>query len=191
MDIDQAIRSRRTHKMYAGGAIDDATLRALVELATWAPNHNFTEPWRFHIVRGERVDAMKQAVSASFDAIAKPGDPDLMRKLQQKREKISRRLDTAGAVIAVTWSRSPADETRDREDYAATCCAIQNLLLGAHARGLGSLWSTGGVLMTSTLRAFYGVGAQESIAGVVFLGHVTAELQGRRYKAIEDVLHFV
>ena len=62
MDIDQAIRSRRTHKMYAGGAIDDATLRALVELATWAPNHNFTEPWRFHLVRGERVEAMKQAL---------------------------------------------------------------------------------------------------------------------------------
>lgn len=191
MDVEQAIRTRRTHKMYAGGAIDDAVLRELVGLATWAPNHNFTEPWRFYVVRGDRIEAMKQAVFASFDAIAKPGDPDLMRKLQQKREKISRRLDTAGAVVAVTWARSHGDDTRDREDYAATCCAVQNLLLGAHARGLGSLWSTGGVLMTSTLRSFYGVPGNESIAGVVFLGHVTAELQGRRYKAIDDVIHFV
>lgn len=191
MDLEQAIRSRRTHKMYAGGTVDDATLRGLVELATWAPNHNFTEPWRFHIVRGDAIEAMRLAVEASFDAIAKPGDADVTRKLQQKRDKIARRLDTTGAVIVVTWARSPADDALDREDYAATCCAIQNLLLGAHARGLGALWSTGGVLMTPTMRAFYGVADGEAIAGVVFLGHVTAELQGRRYKAVDDVIHFV
>jgi len=191
MDLDHAIRTRRTHKMYAGGAIDDATLRELVELATWAPNHNFTEPWRFYVVRGVALEAMRQAVAASFDAIAKPGDADLTRKLQQKRDKLGRRLDTTGAVIVVTWSRSPADEATDREDYAATCCAIQNLLLGAHARGLGALWSTGGVLMTPTMRRFYGVDAGADIAGVVFLGHVAAELVGRRYKAPQDVMHFV
>ncbi|MEY3013186.1 MAG: hypothetical protein RIT45_1921 [Pseudomonadota bacterium] len=191
MHVDEAIRSRRTHKFFAGGAIDDATLRELVELACWAPNHRFTEPWRFYAVRGAALPAMKQALVASLDAMAKDGDDESMRRLEQKRDKIARRLDGTGAVVVVTWKRSPDDTAQDREDYAATACAVQNLLLGATARGLCGLWSTGAVLMTPSMRAFYGVGEGETIAAVVFLGHPQTRLQGRRYKTEAEVLRFV
>ncbi|MCB9737789.1 MAG: nitroreductase [Deltaproteobacteria bacterium] len=191
MHVDEAIRSRRTHKFFAGGAVDDATLRELVDLGRWAPNHRFTEPWRFYAVRHARLPAMKEAVLQSLDAMAKGGDAESMRKLEQKRDKIARRLDGTGAVLVVTWRRKPDDPAEDREDYAATACAVQNVLLGAAARGLVSLWSTGGVLMSPSMREFYGVGAGEDVAAIVFLGHPQARLEGRRYKSVDEVLRFV
>ncbi len=191
MDVDEAIRRRRTHKFFAGGAVPEATLRDLVELARWAPNHEYTEPWRFLIVRHERLPAMQTAVLASLDSIAQAGTPEMMRKLAQKREKLIKRLAGTGAVVVVTCARSPDDPSRDREDFAASACATQNLLLAATARGLCALWSTGGVLLTEAMRSFYGARGDEHIVGVLFIGTPATELEGKRYKGVDDVIAWV
>src|SRR5438128_12654809 len=54
MDVEDAIRSRRTHKVYGPEPVDRATLLELFELARWAPNHHLTNPWRFRVL-GERA----------------------------------------------------------------------------------------------------------------------------------------
>ncbi|MEA2208729.1 MAG: hypothetical protein QOF54_1206, partial [Solirubrobacteraceae bacterium] len=56
MQLDRAIRTRRTHKAFAADPIDPATLDELFELARWAPNHNLTNPWRFRVL-GKRTRA--------------------------------------------------------------------------------------------------------------------------------------
>ncbi len=53
MELEHAIRTRRTHKAFAPAPVDAATLRELFELARWAPNHHLTNPWRFRVL-GER-----------------------------------------------------------------------------------------------------------------------------------------
>ncbi len=50
MDVEDAIRTRRTIKAFAPEPVDPATLHALFELARWAPNHHLTEPWRFRVL---------------------------------------------------------------------------------------------------------------------------------------------
>ena len=50
MDVETAIRTRRTHKAYGSQPVDDDTVRELLELATFAPNHHLTNPWRFRVV---------------------------------------------------------------------------------------------------------------------------------------------
>ena len=50
MEVDAAIRSRRTHKAYGAEPVDRATLEELFELARWAPNHHLTNPWRFRVL---------------------------------------------------------------------------------------------------------------------------------------------
>jgi len=50
MDIEQAIRSRRTHKAFGPKPVERKTLDELFELARWAPNHHGTNPWRFRVL---------------------------------------------------------------------------------------------------------------------------------------------
>ncbi len=50
VDVDAAIRTRRTHKAYRPEPVAREVLDELFELATWAPNHNLTVPWRFRVV---------------------------------------------------------------------------------------------------------------------------------------------
>ena len=200
MDLHDAILGRRTHKVYGGGSISRTTLERLIEAATWAPNHGHTEPWRFYVVHGaDKLAAMNSQVQATLDAMAKPGDENATRKLANKKRKMATRLEKTAAVVVVTWSRSPDDPFQDQEDYAATACAIQNLLLSAHAEGFGSLWSTSKMLLRPELLAFYGIGGdgrgtdehQESVAGVIFLGTPAAPLEGRRHRPAATLTHWV
>ena len=57
MDVEEAIRTRRTHKVYGREPVPRETLDELFELARWAPNHNLTNPWRFRVVGPESLAA--------------------------------------------------------------------------------------------------------------------------------------
>lgn len=188
MDVDQAIRDRRTHKFFGGGAITEDQLRELLELAIWAPNHGLTEPWRFSVVSGARLGALQAAIDAAFGAMDKGGDAGL---LEFKRRKMGRRLAGAAAVIAVSYRRTPDKPATDREDYAATACAVQNILLGATARGFVGLWSTGKVMGHPLVRAFLRQGDDEAQVGVIFLGTPAQAAVPRRSHTAADLSRWV
>ena len=56
MELEQAIRTRRTHKAYAPEPLSRETLDELFELARWAPNHKLTNPWRFRVVGPQALE---------------------------------------------------------------------------------------------------------------------------------------
>ncbi len=125
MDVEQAIRERRTHKAFQPEPVPRELLDELLELARWAPNHHLTNPWRFRVVGPASLERLKQA--AGPEAAAK--------------------LDRAPTLVAATVT-STGDPVQDEEDLCATACATYLVLLGAHARGLAGYWRTPGVLRT-------------------------------------------
>jgi nitroreductase len=148
VDLDELIRTRRTHKAYERRAVDRATLDELFELARWAPNHHLTNPWRFRVLGPAALERLKAA--------GKPEDAP--------------KLDRAPTLIAVTAAQT-GDAQSDEEDFAANATAAYIVLLGAHARGLGGYWRTPGVLRTPAGRAACGVPEGERIVGLIHLGH--------------------
>ena len=147
MDADQAIRTRRTHKVYRAEPVPRATLEELFELARWAPNHNLTNPWRFRVVGPDSLARLKEAAGA--DAAAK--------------------LDRAPTLIVTSVVRT-CDPVQDEEDLCAAAIASYIVLLGAHARGLAGYWRTPAVLRTPEGRAAVGVGEEERVLGLLHLG---------------------
>src|SRR5438270_824006 len=64
MDLEQAIRTRRTHKAYRPEPVGRETLDELFELARWAPNHHLTNPWRFRVLGPRALERLKRAADA-------------------------------------------------------------------------------------------------------------------------------
>src|SRR3954451_18416290 len=125
MDLEEAIRTRRTHKAYGPEPVDRETLEALMDLARWAPNHHLTNPWRFRVIGPEALTRLKSAAG-----------PEAATK-----------LDRAPTLVAVSAVLS-GDPVADEEDLLATGCAAYIVLLAAHGRGLASYWRTPAVLRT-------------------------------------------
>jgi nitroreductase len=147
VELDDAIRTRRTHKAYAAEPVPRRTLEELFELARWAPNHNLTNPWRFRVLGPESLARLKQA--AGPEAAAK--------------------LDRAPTLVAASQVRSD-DPVQDEEDLCASAVASYIVLLGAHARGLAGYWRTPEVVRTPEGRAALGVGEDERMIGLLHLG---------------------
>ena len=147
MELEDAIRTRRTHKAYGGEPVPRETLEELLELARWAPNHNLTNPWRFRVLGPESLAALKQA--AGPEAAAK--------------------LDRAPTLVVASQVRSD-DAIQDEEDLCATAAAIAYVLLAAHARGLAGYWRTPAVLRSPEGRAAAGVPDGERVLGLIHLG---------------------
>ena len=61
MNVDEAIRTRRTNKVYRPDPVPREQLDQLFELARWAPNHHLTNPWRFRVLGPRSLEALKQA----------------------------------------------------------------------------------------------------------------------------------
>ena len=59
MDVEEAIRTRRTHKAYRPEPVDRELLEQILGLARWAPNHNLTNPWRLRVIGPKALERLK------------------------------------------------------------------------------------------------------------------------------------
>ncbi len=166
MDTVTAIRTRRTCKDFTGAALDRPTLDHLLELVRWAPTHRLTQPWRCAVLDQAAIRRLGSYLQ-SEPAIEAVPDP---AKGAAKLTKLLERLPTLGALIQVTWVRD-ANPALDLEEHAAASAAVQNLLLGATALGLGSFWSTNPALSHPKTQAWCGSDpAREGFLGSLWLG---------------------
>ncbi len=150
MDVEKAIRTRRTHKAFGAREVDRATLGELFELARWAPNHNLTNPWRFRVLGPVTRERLMELAEAE-----KPGSAAKLRR--------------APTLVAVT-ARQTGDPTGDREDLLATAVAAYVVLLGAHARGLAGYWRTVALLEDPRGREILDIPSAEVPVGLLYLG---------------------
>src|SRR5256714_2828116 len=61
MELEEAIRTRRTQKAFRPDPVPREQLDQLFELARWAPNHHLTNPWRFRGLGPRALEGLEQA----------------------------------------------------------------------------------------------------------------------------------
>src|SRR3954468_14717104 len=171
MQLEDAIRTRRTHKAYRPEPVDRATLDELFELARWAPNHHLTDPWRFRVLGADAKAALKQAAED-----AQPGSGS--------------KLDRAPTLIVASVKQT-GDAAQDHEDMLATAVASYIVLLGAHARGLAGYWRTVPVLETPAGRAAAQLPDDEVPIGLLHLGDPRQEQRVPDRAPVEDFAIFL
>jgi nitroreductase len=158
--IAAVIRGRRSTNLFEPEPIDEAVLADAIELARWAPNHRLTEPWLFYVL-GAATTARFVELGAEVEAVAKGERAGQLRR---------QRLAAIPGTFVLT-SRRDRDEVTDHENYAACCCAAQNLMLYLWERGVGTKWTTGAI--TRDPRFFALIGAdpeQERVVGHFWYG---------------------
>jgi nitroreductase len=152
MEVETAIRTRRTHKAFAPEPLPREQIDELLELASWAPNHNLTVPWRFRVIGPETLKRLKEVAGPEGAA----------------------KLDRAPTLIVVSCVLS-GDPVEEEEDLHATAAASYIVLLAAHDRGFAGYWRTPGILRTPEGCAAVGLGEEERFVGLLHLGHPRQE----------------
>jgi nitroreductase len=168
VDVETAIRARRTHKQYGSDAVPDDVLRSLFDLARFAPNHHLTQPWRFRVLGPSSREAL--------DAV-----------VPEKEVAKLRRAPTLVLATAVLTG----DPHQDEEDLHAVACAVYAVLLGATARGLASYWRTPGCFSEPEARALLGLAADERVVALIHLGGAVSQPPEKERARLDDILGFL
>ncbi|MNX83135.1 5,6-dimethylbenzimidazole synthase [compost metagenome] len=163
---------------------EDVVQRALVA-AHWAPNHKHTYPWRFVLVGPEMRQRLADYFADRAEAKLRArggGEADVPAARNAARAKA-----LAVPVQVMVYAVQQGDEIRQREDYASTCCAVQNFLLAAWADEVASGWKS---FDTPQAYALFGLDpATTRIVGLLQLGYETQRREGRRPPVETIVTH--
>ena len=160
--LSAVIQARRTSMLVdMDTEVSHDVVRSLCELATWAPNHKKTWPWKFAMFTGDGRARLGDAmVTDMIDADV--GD-------ETKRTKTAGKYLRTPATLVVGCAAHDNDmlhvENRD-----AVAAGIQNLLLGATTLGLASFWSTPAITSPNTVLDLCGFESGDRIVGIVYLG---------------------
>jgi len=168
MDVLEAIRTRRTAGKMRPDLPPREAIEELLEAATWAPNHRLNEPWRFIVLAGESREQFGRVMAA--DACQGLDDAN-GQKAQGIVEAHMKKATRSPVVIAVACDPATDPKIDPVEDVAAVSCAIQNLMLAAHARGLTTKWSSGKPCYSPNLKQFFGLTPDHQILGYIYLGY--------------------
>ncbi len=163
MDLYEAIHNRRSHRHYRPEMPPRDALERVIDAGLWAPSGMNTQCWDITVMAGKARDEFVALVSLSIEKIIpimqQTGVPE---KSQQRVVAFFKDLGGAPVVIAVTvWPWGDATGAANIQSGAAL---MENLLLAAHAEGLGTCWMTAGSLVEKEILWYLGKGDQKLLA---------------------------
>ena len=166
-NFSELARSRRTSMIV--DQTRDVPLELIAELcslATWAPNHKKTWPWRFAVFTGNGRATLGETMAAAMERAAFGDDI--------KRAKTRTKYLRTPATLVVGCT--PDDnEMLHAENRDAVAAGIQNLLLGATALGLASFWSTPALTQPRGVLELCGFDPDDRLVGIIYLGWAAQE----------------
>jgi nitroreductase len=163
MDLLEGIYTRRSVRQYTDRPVEREHLVEIIKAGIWAPSGLNNQPWRFVIIR-EREARLKLAEFTKYRTV----------------------IESAPACIAVFIDREAM--YHDVKDHQAVGACIQNMLLAAHALGLGAVWLGEILKNAENIRVFLELPQEMELMAVVAIGHPGAGRRTSQRKKIAEVL---
>ncbi len=188
MDVFTAIRERRSCRDFLPAPLADEAIEKILEAAIWAPSPMNAQPWEFIVITNQEL---KEKIHSE----AEERRESLLEKSGWKwlgRYQVDFIL-SAPVIIAVIGNPDKTGADRFLEGggmgYQHACAAaVQNMLLTAHALGLGSLWFT--LFDFNRMREMLGIAPVKVPLALVCVGKaVDQPLQTPRKDALERTKH--
>lgn len=184
MDIFEAIQTRRSQAHLLPREVERDIIEQILSAGLWAPNHHHTEPWHFYVFQQEARQRLADAIMENFRRDHPDATPKEMEKAQNKNP---RRISETPLVIVVS-SDAGKDQMETQENYAASVCAVENILLAAHALGLGAFWRTGDAAYTSpnAIKELLGLPESSTIVALLLIGYPDGFPKSATRKPLEE-----
>jgi nitroreductase len=159
---------------------DGGQIEKILSAAGAAPDHRRLTPWRLIIIPPERRHLLAEAFAAAL--VARDGEATEVQK-QEARSKASR-----GPFLVLVVARLDPElgPIHPQERLVSAGCAIQNMLLTAHAMGFGAGLSSGRALYSQQMRLLFGLGAHEQPLCFMTVGTAQRGKSARPRPAMAD-----
>jgi len=167
MDILTAIMRRASAIKLTAPGPTQSQLDIILEAGVRAPDHGRLAPWRFIILDGDARGVLSEAMVEMRRRLS-PESP--AEEVAREGHKAMR----APTIVVVAAHIHPPGKVPEIERVVAVGAALQNMILAAHALGLGTMWKTGPAAYDGGVKEALGLKADDHIVGFLYLGAVQA-----------------
>jgi nitroreductase len=163
MDVMEGIYTRRSIRKFTGEPLPRETLLEIMKAGTWAPSGLNNQPWRFALIQDEAL-RRKLASFTTYGTV----------------------IMNAPACIAVFADRGRM--YHDVKDHQAIGACIENMLLAAHALGIGAVWLGEILKNAGAVRSLLELPESLELMAVVACGNPQGEKRTSSRYTLEEVL---
>jgi nitroreductase len=163
MELLEGIYSRRSVRNFSNRPVERDQVLELVKAGSWAPSGLNNQPWRFVIIR----------------------DPEKRGELA-RLTRYSRIVEEAPVAIAVFIDRDAV--YHETKDHQAVGACLQNMLLAAHAVGLGAVWLGEILKNAGAVRLALGLPENLELMALIAVGHPGRTDQRSERKEIGELI---
>jgi nitroreductase len=189
MDILDIMRQRRSIRVFDRRVPPRKLIVECLEAATWAPSATNQQPWEFIVLTGSALEEVNAITEEKFfermqtaNAFGEPPEPlksrqqEVLATMIATAEKAGsnpneifenslRFFDAPVAVYFISYKGT------DSQYQLSTAAALENFLLAAHARGLGTCWLTVTVICAEDIKEHLGIPADRELLAGVAVGY--------------------
>ena len=207
-DLHDLMRTRRSVRRFRRDVPERAVIESILASAVTAPSASNKQPWRFFIVQNrDTIARLAEAVRTAVNRIALAIEPAFEQSFRAYGDYFTR-FEHAPLVIVplfrpltvlsnLTGPQLAIDDrasiqTMERDSgLIGTSLAVQNLLLAAHAAGLGASGMTGPLVAAADIREILRVPPSWHIVALVPIGYSDEQPQPTQRKSVEQVTHWI
>lgn len=189
------MRTRRSIRRFKPDPVPDSVINDILHTATFAPSAHNRQPWRFCVVT---TPAVKQKLA---DAMAIEFRRDLENdglpheEIQKRVNRSRKRMTSAPVLILLCLDMSEMDThpdvKRKRAEYLMAVQSVANaglqLLLAAHAEGLGGVWVCSPLFAQETIQEVLELPETWEPQAMFFVGYTEVIPDARERKPLSSV----
>lgn len=197
-DFHNFLRTRRSIRRFKTDPVPDSVIQDILSTAAYAPSAHNRQPWRFVVIASQAVRAaLAESMAIDFERDL-THDHLSLEKIQQQIQRSKSRITSAPVAILLCLDSSDMDSYPDeKRQQAERTMAIQSvaaagmqLLLAAHAEGLGGVWACWPLFAQETIRNTLNLPQNWEPQGMFFVGYPEIVPDVRERKPLQEITRF-
>jgi F420 biosynthesis protein FbiB-like protein len=195
-ELHTFLRTRRSVRRFKKDPIPESVLYNILATATFAPSAHNRQPWRFVVITDPSIKtSLAEAMGVDFERdLARDGVP--IEKIQSQVKRSKDRITSAPAAILLCLDMSEMDsypnEKRSRAEWImatqSVAAAGLQLLLAAHAEGLGGVWACWPLFAQETIQKNLNIPTFWEPQGMFFIGYADMIPRSKEMKELEGIV---
>jgi F420 biosynthesis protein FbiB-like protein len=197
-DLHAFLQTRRSIRRFKPDPVPDSVIERILTTATFAPSAHNRQPWRFTVTsdlksKTKLADAMAAEFQHDLEADAISPD-EIKRKVARSRERIIGAPVVIILCVDMTDMDTYPDTRRKKAEYVMATQSVANagmqLLLAAHAEGLGSVWVCSPLFAQEIAQSAMDLPKSWEPQAMYFLGYPAERPEARERKPIKEITTF-
>ncbi|WP_209121346.1 nitroreductase family protein [Alkalihalobacillus sp. BA299] len=211
LQAKQLIQERRSVRKFQDKSVDIQDIIDIMDCARYAPSDTNSQTWEFVVITNK--DKIKKIEEMTWEALHIKAEEATEKGLDKPAKLLVRSFGPyatafSGAPVLIICLATPyeskfkekifdpigfvEEDVWAEEGIKSSCLAAQNLMLAAHAKGLGTCPMTGPVLLAQDkLREYLNIETHKEINMVISLGHPTEQPKKMARKPVDDIVTIV